>query len=808
MKKSTPFLKQYFLVLFSVVCLVCSLPLLAQTNKTKVSRNLKELYTKNLTGKAPLTKRNVSTTLVPYAGLVQIKNNYVLVEATAKSNCLELASKLEDLGLQKAAIFGGKVQGWLPIASVNKLDSITELAFIAPVSRPITNIGITTTQGDIALKSNLVREKFGVTGSGVKIGVLSDSYNSLKGADSGVLTGDLPGTGNPDGYSTPVEVLSDIPDGTDEGRAMMEIIHDLAPGANLAFSTANTGQVSFAEGIINLAADSCKIITDDISYLNEPFFQDGIIAQAVDYAVKNYGVSHYSSAGNEARQSYESPFRNGGIHLVVNPFTGDTLGRYMLHDFDPGPGVSNFQQVTFGPGGLLLYSLQWDDPFASVCEGCPGAKTDLDIFLTLERNPETVVLESVNSNVGADPFEILGVVNNDTVPLTAYIAIGKWLGAAGPNPNPGKIKFINFGDNSIDEFATNSPTCFGHSNSDKVTSVGATFWFRTPQYGVDPPPINYYSSVGGIPILFDQKGKKLRNPEIRLNPHFVATDGGNTSFFGQQLNDGDNFPNFFGTSAAAPHAAGVAALLTQMSGSKADQNLIVNCMAKTAIDMDDPFTPKFDKGYDFATGFGLIQADAAAGELLKNIGIKPISVASLCAEKPDSFRNWSIYNPNAFNVTITYGLLYGGSTQSLIVKPGVNKIFTPARTNRNILVVSWIDAWGNNRSAAAISKGNICGSPKSALADNEENNDLILFTKAFPNPFTDNLNIELLTSTEKEIYLNMYDVNGKLVYSKTYVANGYALIDVNPGQLAPGLYYLKLTTKSGAVIKNIPIVKN
>jgi hypothetical protein len=756
----------------------------------------------------PLTKRQVSKPLVPYAGLVQIKNNYVLVEATTKSNTLALASELEDLGMQKIATFGGKVQGWLPIGKINNLDSITELTFIAPVSRPVTNIGITTTQGDAALKSNLVREKFGVTGSGVKVGVLSDSYNSLMGAESAVLSGDLPGPGNPYGYSTPVEVLSDVSDGTDEGRAMMEIVHDLAPGATLAFSTANTGQVSFAQGILNLAADSCKIITDDVSYLNEPFFQDGIIAQAIDYVVKNYGVSHFSAAGNQARQSYEAPFRNGGIHLVANPFTGDTLGRYMLHDFDPGPGVSNFQQVTLAPGGLLLYSLQWDDPFASVCEGCPGAKTDLDIFLTLERNPETVVLESLNSNVGADPFEILGVVNNDTVPLTAYISIGKWLDASGPNPNPGRIKFINFGDNSIDEFPTNSATCFGHSNSDKVTSVGATFWFRTPQYGVDPPKINYYSSVGGIPILFNQKGKKLRSPETRLNPYFVAADGGNTTFFGQQLNDGDNFPNFFGTSAAAPHAAGVAALLTQMSGNKADQKLIVNCMAKTAIDMDDPFTTKFDKGYDFATGFGLIQANAAAGELLKNIGIKPISVASLCSQKPDSFRNWSISNPNAFYITITYGLLNDGSTQSLIIKPGENKISTPAQRNPNVLLASWTDAWGNKKSAAAISKGNICGSTKSALADNEEDNDQILFTKTFPNPFTENLNIELLTSTEKEILLSMYDINGKLVFSKTYMANGYSLIDVNPGQLAHGLYYLKLTTKSGEVIKNIPIMKN
>jgi hypothetical protein len=799
--KNFTILKSNILILFSMICFLLTNPLLGQ--KTKIAQNLKDLSKPQQLAK----KQQVSPKLVPYSGLIQKKGNYVLVEAIPKTDCATLAAKLEDLGLQKTSIFGGKVQGYLPVSAISSLEGIAELAFIAPTCRPRTNSGITTTQGDFALHSFNVRDTYGVNGAGVKIGVLSDSYNSLMGADTGVISGDLPGLNNPDGFTTPVEVLSDITDGTDEGRAMIEIIHDMAPGATLAFNTANTGDAAFAQGILDLAADGCNIITDDVSYLSEPFFQDGIIAQAVDMAVKNYGVSHYSSAGNQGRESYESAFRNGGHHLVINSYSGDTLGRYMLHDFDPGPGVDNYQQVTLDPGGLLLYTLQWDDPFASVCETCPGAKTDVDIFLTLEKNPESVVLQSINSNVGADPYEILGVLNNDTVPLTAYIAIGKWLDAEGPNPNPGIIKYINFGDNSIDNYVTSSSTSFGHHNAEKVTSVGASYWFRTPWYNVNPPKINYYSTVGGTPILFNTKGKRLRNPSIRQNPDFVATDGGNTSFFGQLLNDGDKFPNFFGTSAAAPHAAAVAALLTQMSDKKVSQQFITNCMAKSAIDMDDPFTSTFDKGYDYASGYGLIQADAAAVELLKNIGIKPISVTAMCSQIPDSFRNWSVYNPNAFNVSIEYGNLLGDITQSLILKPGNNLLSTPTQSKCNVLNISWTDAWGNVKNNAAYSRGTKCKPTKSGVESEDADVPFILVSKAYPNPVTDHLKVELFASDNETILLNLYDVNGRVVYSTNYEANGYALLDIPTANLPRGMYYVKVTKKNGEVIKSAAIVK-
>ena len=83
------------------------------------------------------------------------------------------------------------------------------------------------------------------------------------------------------------------------------------PGPARPFTRRSRGQASFAQGIIDLANAGAKVITDDIIYLAEPMFQDGIIAQAVDL-VKARGISYFSAAGNDGRQSYESPFRGSG----------------------------------------------------------------------------------------------------------------------------------------------------------------------------------------------------------------------------------------------------------------------------------------------------------------------------------------------------------------------------------------------------------------------------------------------------------------------------------------------------------------
>ncbi|HEX3007297.1 MAG TPA: S8 family serine peptidase, partial [Bacteroidales bacterium] len=615
--------------------------------------------------------------------------NMTLIEALSNGNTNQLLADLKALGLKDAAVFGKKINGYLPVSAIKNLPQVKNLVYAAPVYKPLLSSGPAYTNGDKALKSDATRLSRVLDGRGIKVGVLSDSYNGLRGAADGVFKGELPGESNPNGYTTEVQVLEDDTTGSDEGRAMIEIIHDIAPAAKIAFHTAYKGEADFAQGIIDLANAGCDIITDDVSYLTEPFFQDGIITQAIDKVVKEKGVSYYSSAGNYDRNSYTSNFRNGGTHTLVNFLDQSEIGRYVMHDFDPGPGVDIFQEIIFVPGDNLRCAFQWDDPFASACNTCQGAKSDLDFFFALSPDTTAIFLSSLDYNIDGDPTEILGVNYSGSDTLKAYVAFGRWIGAPGPNPNPTTVKYVNFGSAIPGEYNTNSPTVRGHANSKYGVSVGASAWFNTPVYGDNPALINYFSSVGGVPILFDTNGKRLRSPEVRTNPLFTATDGGNTSFFGQMLNDGDAFPNFFGTSAAAPHTAAVVAQLRQMAAKRVTGKTIDKILTYTALDMDDPFTKAFDKGYDRKTGYGLIQADKAVAELLKKVGVSSLNVSPLCSVNPDSVRNWKISNPNPFGVKVVWELIGTTQRDTFMAMPGDNFLSTQTKNSHNLLSIQY-----------------------------------------------------------------------------------------------------------------------
>ncbi|NEQ51887.1 MAG: S8 family serine peptidase, partial [Leptolyngbya sp. SIO3F4] len=406
------------------------------------------------------------------------------------------------------------------------------------------------------------------------------------------LSGDLP----------EVNVLQDLPGGgSDEGRAMLQLIADVAPGADLAFQTAFLGQASFAQGIIDLAAAGADVIVDDVIYLSEPFFQDGIIAQAVDQVVAD-GVAYFSAAGNSGDKAYESAFRNSGISLDFGNF------QIEAHDFDPGEEVDIFQAITIGADAEINLSFQWASPYFSV-SGVQGATSDLDIFLLDETNQ--VVASSFDNNINSDPIEILNFTNTNSFDTQYNLVLGKFGG-----DDPSLLKYVGFGDLTIDEFDTQSGTLFGHANAAGAQAVGAAFFEESPAFGDLTPTVETFSAVGGTPILFDTAGNLLAEPENRLKPEIVAPDGGNTTFFGQDIAaDADDFPNFFGTSAAAPNAAAVAALLLE-AVPEASPTDIYQALQISALDLDDPRTPGFDIGFDDATGFGLIQADAALQALL------------------------------------------------------------------------------------------------------------------------------------------------------------------------------------------------
>lgn len=576
---------------------------------------------------------------------MQIFDGLVVIEAIAKTDPSSLLTELEALGLQKGSYFGGMVSGLFPIDKIEGLESVNALRFVRPAYKPANRVGSVTSQGDVAQLSDVARASYGIDGSGFRVGILSDSWDNLGGQASGIASGDLP---------EDIIVLEELPGGgSDEGRAMGELIYDVAPGVSLAFNTAFLGQPGFANGILGLAEAGSDVIVDDIIYFAEPMFQDGIIGQAADI-VSNNGVPYFSSAGNNLDDSYESDFNNGGTFDLRDFFSGELFGEYVLHDFDPGEGVDFFQEVNVpAGGGNIILSFQWDDPFASVCAGCPGADTDLDIFLALvdgDFNSMFIALSATDANIGGDAVEILGVSSGGAV--TAYLVIGKWTGKVGeqqfdlgPNPDPGFIKYVNFGSVSITDYATNSGTSYGHANAKNAVSVGAVRYDQTPAFGVKQPIREVFSSSGGVPTLFSIKGNKQR--EVRKKPEISAVQGTNNTFFGFDY-EGDGFPNFFGTSASAPHAAAVAALMLEATNGNISPKKITQAMQKTAIDMDDPRTPKFDKGFDFATGAGFLKADDAIARAIQ-IG----SNNSVARIDDKSSSNLQVY-PNPSEGTVNF----------------------------------------------------------------------------------------------------------------------------------------------------------
>ena len=618
-----------------------------------------------------------------------VHGDRVLVNVISSGDADSLAADLTQLGMQVTASAENLVTGSLPIRSLDNLVSLESFAHARPTHGKFARAGIVDSdlsldddhfnllpapvgdlaeaQGDIALKSNIVREKLEINGTGITVGVISDSYNrdatfpvepnnGATGAQADVLFGDLPDNVN----VIAEESINVMVPGVDEGRAMLQIVHDVAPGANLAFATSGETPAEMAQNIRRLAEAGADIIVDDIGFPDEPFLLDGLIARAVDDVVAQ-GVSYFSAAGNEGTNSYDSEFVDSGL-------SGPLGGTY--HDFAPGPRVDTFIQIHVPVGETLQAVLQWDEPWKTFGEF--GSSSDLDFYL-FGAEGKRLIDSSAIGNIDGDAMEIVEFVNDGRVDVdglpgadeTFNLAIEQFSG-----PAPELMKIMMFSGGTFDEYLTDSATAVGHPNAAGAFSVGATAFFFTPEYGVDRPIVNESSSLGGVPILFDKAGNRLDQPEIRQHPNATGPDYVNTTFFpfttdaqgavvpgdhpidtdnpptqagqgGQGPQPGTNpvyganeFPNFPGTSAAAPHIAGVAALMLEAAGGRGSLSpeRVYRILENSAIDIQHrslPLTgedatgavintlpgPTFSipavpiengEGYDFFSGHGLV----------------------------------------------------------------------------------------------------------------------------------------------------------------------------------------------------------
>src|ERR1700761_7367004 len=308
--------------------------------------------------------------LNPAAKFVQTASSsapLVSIDAITTGDPQKLKAALVGLGLQRAAQFANDVGGWLPVDQLNAAAALGEVhGMRAAMSK--TRSGAITSQGDFAQNSDLVRSQNSLTGGGVTVGVISDSYDCYQqyqdagtpppGGQQGyanngftataatdISTGDIPNSVNVledatcQNYGAPTQ----LPFG-DEGRAMLQIVHDVAPGAGLAFYTAENSEADFASGIGKLAAAGAKVIADDVGYFDEPFFQDGLVAQAVD-AVEAQGVAYFSAAGNDGSLAYQ----NTAPSFTAVSSSGSNAGEHLLNFDRTGATNTTSLPVTIPP---------------------------------------------------------------------------------------------------------------------------------------------------------------------------------------------------------------------------------------------------------------------------------------------------------------------------------------------------------------------------------------------------------------------------------------------------------------------------
>ena len=484
-----------------------------------------------------------------------------------------------------------------PASLINR-QLLDALALDKTLPNGTLSAGSAASEGDAAHRASTARGTFNVDGTGIKIGVLSDGVTTL--ADS-QASGDL-GT---------ITVLAGQTGSGDRGTALLEIIHDISPGAQLYFATSSTSITSFAQNILDLRTAGCDIIVDDTSYYVESPFQDGspgvtntnggVVTQAVNDVVA-LGALYFSAATSSGNKNdntsttWEGDFVSGGTIAVVP-------GGGVVNDFDPGAGVSQFDLITLGGGTGIPINLSWADPLG-------GSTNDYDLFI-LNNAGTAVSVSSTNIQNGTqDPYE--QVTTNNTT--NRRVVIRQKAGAAN--------RFMHLGLNGgRPSFSTGGET-HGHAAASGGYGVASTPAFSSdnfpPLLNVGPYPgaftganrVEISSSDGPRRIFFQANGTAITpgdfsstGGQVLQQPMIAAADGVQVSGAGFFATP------FFGTAAAAPHAAAIAALL-KAANPTFTQAQIKTALTTTAVDIETA-------GTDGDAGFGIVMPYPA----LQSLGV-------------------------------------------------------------------------------------------------------------------------------------------------------------------------------------------
>jgi subtilase family protein len=685
------------------------------------------------------------------------------IQLDGKVPLAEVQANLIVLGLELIAVEdhwrNGVISVRLPVSAAAAAANLPGVRSITLARKPVRRVGAVTAESSAVEHAAEVNTPGivtaqGIIGRNISIGIVSDSFDGASNvprASVGVASGDLPGAGNPDGYTQPVVVLQDDngSDATDEGRGMAEIVHDIAPAAKISFSTCGATQATMAASIRNLRTSSatlCDIIVDDIGFADEPFFSDGILSQAVDdvatsNSLSGKKVTFFSASGNTDNHTYTADanilLRSVGAQYAGNVKLNQVplplyAGGFQNFNTSGTPNIVMTVTTDTDPGELVF---QWDDPFNT-----GGITSDYNLLVFDAAGNYLSSISGKDNNFStSEPVEIVDLDPNKTYQLVIS------LGSASP-PTATHLRIVSFGQGAITGtyLTGNGISLFGHPAAKNANAVAAYVYDNTPNVvsnynpnKTNPPPGPYapvaesFNALGGnLPFYFDSQGNRLASPEIRQKPEFAAADGVDTSFFPPDDgadSDNDGFPNFFGTSAAAPNAAAFAALLLEAAGGpqsltptqvrdKLEQSTLPHDLdpnfSRATINASNSsldLTASGDDSNDSATNpsFFTLHWNNANGAALQQVTIDLSHTALVFDPRSDLGFPFTV-GQNSGGVSVTSNL----SADMRVLTLNFGNTFTPGKTI----------AFGIDRDLAGINAGgnsadNLGGASVTAVAD-------------------------------------------------------------------------------------------
>lgn len=500
------------------------------------------------------------------------------------------------------------------LEQAKSIAKLPQVKYVYPEYGYKLSAGVVNSRAPKALKlDSLKNAPLSLSGKQQTIGILSDSFartnniRSLSTTPNACISGSLMNAKNQSSGELPdtIDIRADNNDVTtcpnqgsnvDEGAAMAELVHDIAPDAKIAFHTAAPGIAGFANGIDDLCTSKnnggagATIVVDDIIYLSQLMYQPDAVSLAASNCVQN-NIPFFSAAGNNADLSFHENYKDSSVsdNDAANWDSNTTFVGSDLHQWGNG---RNYLSIRLEAGEGFSAVLQWNQPALSVPNSTQGPQIDLDMYLFNSGSliQGNVLAKSINNQVhnssttGADPVEIIDYVNtlstSRTVKLVIDHAGGSQTFIPQSSSTPLEFRLVFFEQDtttlSNTDFSPNAgaATMYGHTISPDVISVAAVPWWEAPAFNpnlegtANTDPESFTSQGGLLQYHFAADGSFLIH-NLPQKPDIAAVDGNNTSFFGEQLNLGgyegesDGHPNFFGSSAAAPNAAASTALLLE-----------------------------------------------------------------------------------------------------------------------------------------------------------------------------------------------------------------------------------------------------